>query len=289
MKPGRAYLLEEFVSDENGGPFLHEFLRPAGIHHYMLCYSEEPSGYRAWLSLGRGPGAEPFSAACREKLEAVSRHFRTALEVFAVLNRTQFDLEVHSRATAALSFGTITLDQSGRFLTADAGARLQLTGQTMLQVRSERLRLSHRELDAQLQKTIQALLRQPGGSRFMSLNLGEDAGLELLLCAPERRSAWLSAATPTLMVYLRSTGDSPQPEIGPIAELFQLGNREAQLASLLACGKTLSEAAEELHITESTARTYSKRIFEKTGVRRQTDLVRRILTSVAPLAMARSR
>ena len=42
--------------------------------------------------------------------------------------------------------------------------------------------------------------------------------------------------------------------------------------------------AEAFGLTEHTDRTYSKQIFAKTGARRQADLVRLILTSVATLA-----
>jgi DNA-binding CsgD family transcriptional regulator len=46
----------------------------------------------------------------------------------------------------------------------------------------------------------------------------------------------------------------------------------------------LAQAARVLHLSEQTARTYSKLIFAKTGTNRQADLVRLILTSVAHLA-----
>jgi DNA-binding CsgD family transcriptional regulator len=50
----------------------------------------------------------------------------------------------------------------------------------------------------------------------------------------------------------------------------------------------LREAAADMGVTESSIRTYSKRIFAKTGISRQTELVRLILKSVAPLAASRS-
>jgi DNA-binding CsgD family transcriptional regulator len=59
---------------------------------------------------------------------------------------------------------------------------------------------------------------------------------------------------------------------------------ETALALQLVQGRTLAQAARALHISEHTARTYSKHIFAKTGTNRQADLVRVILTSVAHLA-----
>ena len=55
-------------------------------------------------------------------------------------------------------------------------------------------------------------------------------------------------------------------------------------AILLANGSSLLEAAESMGVTEATVRTYSKRILGKTGVRRQSELVRLVLKSVVQLA-----
>nr|MDT0253635.1 LuxR C-terminal-related transcriptional regulator [Endozoicomonas sp.] len=52
---------------------------------------------------------------------------------------------------------------------------------------------------------------------------------------------------------------------------------------ILANGLTLDETAEELGISRNTARAHLRSIFSKTGVTRQTMLVRLILKSVATL------
>ena len=68
-----------------------------------------------------------------------------------------------------------------------------------------------------------------------------------------------------------------------MAELFGLTESEALLATLLANGYTLGEAAAKLRLTESSVRTYSKKIFSKTGAKRQAELVRLILKTVSLL------
>ena len=68
-----------------------------------------------------------------------------------------------------------------------------------------------------------------------------------------------------------------------VTQLFDLTPSEAHLATLLATGSCLGEAAERLRLTENTVRTYCKTILNKVGVRRQTELVRVILRSVAVL------
>lgn len=58
---------------------------------------------------------------------------------------------------------------------------------------------------------------------------------------------------------------------------FGLTNSEARLASHMAKGMSLEDAAAACGITKNSARTYLKYIFEKTHVNRQVELVRKII------------
>ena len=69
-----------------------------------------------------------------------------------------------------------------------------------------------------------------------------------------------------------------------VRRLFNFTRMEAALALLLADGLTLDEAAEQLGVRRNTARTYLRFIFCKTGVTRQTTLVRMLLNNVGSLA-----
>ena len=50
----------------------------------------------------------------------------------------------------------------------------------------------------------------------------------------------------------------------------------ARLAALLFDGKTVKDAAQDLQISEGSARQYLKKVFQKTGAKRQIDLIRAI-------------
>lgn len=66
--------------------------------------------------------------------------------------------------------------------------------------------------------------------------------------------------------------------------MFELSENEARLAVRIASGQSLAAAATALGLTIETGRSYSKSLFTKTGTRGQADLVRLLLTSIAPLA-----
>jgi DNA-binding NarL/FixJ family response regulator len=69
----------------------------------------------------------------------------------------------------------------------------------------------------------------------------------------------------------------PSPDI--VSRLFDLTEAESRLALLLAEGQRIEEAAVNLGITLSSARTYLKHVFSKVGVTRQAELVRLVLAA----------
>lgn len=59
-----------------------------------------------------------------------------------------------------------------------------------------------------------------------------------------------------------------------LQRLFRLAPSQAKLLALLVGGDQIKSAAAKLGVTEGSARQYLKKIFEKTGARRQMDLIR---------------
>ncbi|MDB5978878.1 MAG: helix-turn-helix transcriptional regulator, partial [Nevskia sp.] len=93
-----------------------------------------------------------------------------------------------------------------------------------------------------------------------------------------------SRQRPAVAVLLRDPESSAaQPSHELVSRLFGLTRMEAALALLLAEGLTLDEAAEKMDVRRNTARTHLRSIFCKTGVTRQTMLVRLLLNSVITL------
>lgn len=72
------------------------------------------------------------------------------------------------------------------------------------------------------------------------------------------------------------------PEAEALVSLYELTPAEAGLAVELVRGIGLAEACEIRAITVNTGKGYLKRIFEKTGTRRQSELAALVLQGVAP-------
>lgn len=85
------------------------------------------------------------------------------------------------------------------------------------------------------------------------------------------------APAPVFLILARPSATSERA--GRAARCFGLTPAENRLLDCLVEGLELKDAACRLGVARTTARTHLQRIFDKTGVRRQTDLQRMIALS----------
>jgi DNA-binding CsgD family transcriptional regulator len=91
----------------------------------------------------------------------------------------------------------------------------------------------------------------------------------------------LSSDKPAVCVIVTDPDGQRRPSMQSIQAAFGLTVAEARLAALLAAGSDLLGAAKELQITYGTARARLAQIYLKTDTRRQGELIRLLLTTLA--------
>ena len=109
----------------------------------------------------------------------------------------------------------------------------------------------------------------------------------IALMRPSMRRALIALVTGIRMqpgrtaaaVFVNDGEHGSLPGAEAIAKLFGLNRSEARLALALAEGARIEDASHKLGITVSTARTYLKQAFSKTGTGRQAELVKLIMTA----------
>jgi len=80
------------------------------------------------------------------------------------------------------------------------------------------------------------------------------------------------------MVLVRDPAARPLVDPVLVARLLRLTPAEGRVAVAVATGQTLAGAANALGCAESTVRTHLKRVYRKQGLRKRSELVRRILS-----------
>ncbi|MFD2403727.1 helix-turn-helix transcriptional regulator [Novosphingobium soli] len=224
-----------------------------------------------------------FAPAVDGLLEAIAPYARAALGSFVALERERMTAAVAREAVRRLNFGWLTLDGEGRVLDADPlGAQMLASAGPIARAKDGRLTARDPALRRQLVAAIRELAIDPQ-ARPRALVLGREPWLDLLLVPSGQRMGTTQAA-PAIVGYLHADNWSSADRCDQLAQLFDLAPSEARLALALSRGMSISEAAPELGLTVESARTYSKRIYAKTGARGQADLVRFIHRSVLVIA-----
>lgn len=91
------------------------------------------------------------------------------------------------------------------------------------------------------------------------------------ICSRFRQFAGVSAPRAVAFVTDPERPGPAKTEI--LVQIFGLTPKEAQITEKLSNGKSVEQAAEEMDITYQTARTHLRRIFDKTGTSRQSELL----------------
>ena len=127
-----------------------------------------------------------------------------------------------------------------------------------------------------LKSALDIATRDNKPSAFRVQNLDDEKSLEILISS---LPAGPNSA-PLIALIIRSPSDiSPDPEL--LSQLYGLTPAEAGLAEVLIRGEGLTKACEARGITVNTGKGYLKRIFQKTGTCRQSELSAKVLGGVA--------
>jgi DNA-binding CsgD family transcriptional regulator len=278
LQEGRVYALSELL--RSGDPD-HEFYRnqllaPSGMNAVRMMRVEEPGGVSAWITVSRREGE--FAADDAALIAALAPYLRSALRSFVALERERVNATVASDAIRRLNFGWIALDAAGRIVDSDGHGGAMLANADVL-ARGRGGRLIARS--AAVGREIAEALRQL--SRPRAIVLSREPWLDMLLVRATVH-AGATRTTPAFVAYVHADKWTSADRCEQIGELFDLIPSEARLALALSRGMSIAEAAAELGLTVESARTYSKRIYAKTGARGQADLVRFIHRSVLAIA-----
>ena len=111
----------------------------------------------------------------------------------------------------------------------------------------------------------------------MIVTRGEIAPL-LLMVIPVRADRWNAVeGQPGAMVVTKDLNPAAPRPLEAFSRHYGLTPAETRVASELLVGDGIAGVARRLQVAEATARTHRIRVFQKTGVRRQAELVRLIL------------
>jgi len=104
----------------------------------------------------------------------------------------------------------------------------------------------------------------------------------LPLTSGARRRAGQSYAA-VAAVFVQKAGHDASPALEMLAQQFELTPAEVRVLDTIMDHGGVAEVARALKLSPATVRTHLRHVFEKTGVRRQADLVKLMTSFPAPI------
>ena len=265
-----------------------EWARPRGIcdsiQTMVLCEPRRIGVFAANRHEAVGPVSDREVAILR----LLAPHIRRAVTIGDVLDLKKVEAQALGSTLDNLAAGVIVVAEENRILHANHAARRMFAKGSPVRSQSGRLAARGAAAGAELAKAIDLARRDEAGigGTGIGVPLSDEAGEPavahvLPLARGDLRTRLLPQATAA--VFVTQAGAGPLADIVAVAASIGLTPAEARVLERLLGGMSLVEAAAALGIAETTAKTHLSRIFAKTGVTRQAELVALLDRLVPPL------
>lgn len=230
----------------------------------------------------RSDRAGPFDTEAVKLVSALRPHLTRAFQVHARLTEADSRARRSEAALDRLSTGVVLVNALGRVTFANCTARERCAVRDGIYIERGELLASGRTASARLQAAL--------GRALHSTSAVPDAGELLQVARPSGRRPF-SVLVSALPRPGRAVGDvaaivlivDPDRDLLMRTEIlsraYDLTPAEVGICEQLGAGRSISEAAARLSITDATARTHLKRILDKTGTHRQAELIRLLVLS----------
>jgi DNA-binding CsgD family transcriptional regulator/PAS domain-containing protein len=271
-----------------------EFMQPLDIRHLLGADIYTKEGIECRLRITRSHDARTFSAEDKTLIRFLLPHLKRSIRLHARLDLLECERQLFAGTVNRMLLGIISFAPNGAILEMNQEARRILAEKDGIWLSGNNLCLEISQESRELQRIIRQALtisandvNTSGPAVVEGMSVTRPSGrskLSVLVRAIPMGRWSESRHRPAVAAFLRDPESNiAQPSHELLRRLFGLTRMEAALAMLLAEGLTLDEAAEKMDVRRNTARTHLRSIFCKTGVTRQTMLVRLLLNSVITL------
>jgi DNA-binding CsgD family transcriptional regulator len=289
--PGTIHIGEHLVPEDQllRTKFYDEWLRPQDLHHRLCAVLSREHAIAVFLEIMRPRQGAAFGHDDIERLRLLLPHLQRALRLHRRMAELELERDAALRALDQLPWGVMLVDEHRNRLRANRHAQEILVAADGLMARGNTLRAELADETARLDRLLSRALDRTapqGPNAGGTLSITRPSGahpLSVAVVPLHIKTAVLGERGPIAAIFVTDPDIPLASNEQHMRELYALTAGEARLASCLLQGKSVDEAAAAMGITVNTARAYLKRIYNKTGVRRQPELVRLLLLGLPRL------
>ena len=263
--------------------FYKEWVQPQRLVDFATTVLDKSTTTAALFGVFRHERHGLVDDEMRRRLRLIVPHLRRAVLVGRVIDLNTATAARFADALDGLTAGMFLVAATGTIVHANTSGHAMLVSGDVLRAVEGRLVASDEDSDQGLQEVLaaaakgdsavgirgisQSLVARPGSARYV-------AHVMPLTSGARRQAARHYAAAAVLFVHKVALQTPSAPEV--IAKTYKLTPTELRVLLGIIDVGGVPEVATALGIAESTVKTHLGRVFEKTGARRQADLVKLI-------------
>ncbi len=273
-------------------PMYRRLLWPCGLRFLAgTAVINTPKVYASlWMSCSEGAG--DCSPDNLQRFSELVPHFGRAMAIHHRLRLAQMQAELATGVFDRVSVGVVLLDVDGDPILANREAvRIALRRDGL--VFSDRCLAAKRPADS---KRLRELIRQVGqsvsltedseyicGGAVRITRLSGQSDYHVVVMPLPRRCQPRDGSGAVSVLFITDPDKAHSPVNFLFGDLYGLTDAESRLVCELLEGRGLTAAAEQLGLSRNTVHSQLSSIFQKTGTRRQGELLRLLLGGVAPI------
>lgn len=285
---GRPMHLPDILPEEEflNGAFYREWCAPQRNRDYigMIAFRDETRFVKTTNARFEENG--PFPPEALERMRLLAPHISRSVAISDAFRLERVRTGMFETMLDNLTTGVYLLSEEGRVEYMNPAAKTQVSESPLLRLENDVLRIADREADAKLKAALNSVQKRieqkTSGTEFLAIGDGEQTGFIATVLplsrAPEREL--LQTERSAIAIFLRDPVKRPVFAVDAFAAYYKLTPGETRVAAVLGQGGNLGAACDVLGISLPTAKTHLQRIFEKTGVSRQAELVA-MMTAIA--------
>ncbi|HXX09414.1 MAG TPA: helix-turn-helix transcriptional regulator [Pseudolabrys sp.] len=262
------------------GRFYREWAEPQGWVDAACAMLEKTRTSCAYLTVVRNAASGMVDDEMRRRMKLIVPHVRRAVRTGKMIDLRQAEAATFADILDGLSPAVILVDAHGYIVHGNAASQSVLEKGDFLQSMQGRLTATDSEVDEALHGAIVAARAEAeNGNKGSAVRLAGSSGNDryvahvLPLTVGERRKAGpTSTAVAALFVRKAELETTPPSEV--IGKTYKLTPTELRVLRAIVNVGGVRQVAGDLGVADTTVKTHLGRLFEKTGVSRQADLVK---------------
>ena len=264
--------------------FYQEWVLPHGLAYAAGSIVLREGAWLTQIFVQRAPEHPPFTREEMRRLDQLVPHIQRAMQMRQRFAELQLGQNFLASSLDLLAMPTLLFDEYGRVVHANRNAGKLLEGRSALWLENGHLFTRDEAVTRSINLEVSNAIRASRGisaDPCTTVPLARRGRAPLVIMIAPVQFNSRSPGQGAALLFAFDPEIAPAVGVDVVRALFGLSEAEARLAVALGSGKSLEDAAQDRGTSIHTIRTQLKSIFNKTGTKRQADLVVLLLSSPA--------